>query len=307
MQVILTAKSDFPPRRTLLRQGQIVQVGRTAWADVSFPHDAEMADVHFSLECGQHTCLLRSLQQGSPTLLNGDPATESEVNNGDEITAGRTVFAVTIEGKPLAPQAGPAARDAPAEVEQETGESGFPHVAFLLSREVASNCELGDEAAALLADEQNPREFLDKLIEAGLSQDAIGFLAAALPPREAVWWACLCIGGETDAADAAALEAAKTWVADPTEDNRRAAQTAAKATQIKTAAGCAAHAAFMSGGSINDPGMPEVLPPPQLAGRLIGSAVRLTVLQGDPKEMDAGYRHCLELGLAVADGEQRWE
>ena len=54
--------------------------------------------------------------------------------------------------------------------------------------------------------------------------------------REAVWWACRCVAdalvGEPPAPVARALDAVKAWVADPTDDNRRACWPAAEAAEI---------------------------------------------------------------------------
>src|SRR5262245_44734732 len=108
---------------------------------------------------------------------------------------------------------------------------------------VATRRELPREALDLLEQEQYPR--------------AVRLLAEALPKREAVWWACQCVrhagGPELATLAVAALRAAEQWAADPSEDNRRAAYTAAQPVGFGTPAGCAALAAFLSGGSLGPP------------------------------------------------------
>ncbi len=114
------------------------------------------------------------------------------------------------------------------------------------------------------ARDQAPRSFLDALIEAGEFPDAVRFLAHALPKREAVWWACLCAreaaGADPPEPVAAALRAAEAWVADPSEENRRAAVARGRGGRAAAPpAGCAAAAAFWSGGSLGParrPGRP---------------------------------------------------
>src|SRR2546423_1326844 len=58
--------------------------------------------------------------------------------------------------------------------------------------EVAAAVSLSDNARALLPPALTARQFLDALAAAPLPDDAIRFLAAALPKREAVWWGVLC-------------------------------------------------------------------------------------------------------------------
>src|SRR5438270_5229403 len=72
--------------------------------------------------------------------------------------------------------------------------------------EVARNYELGADARGLLNDGLSPGAFVEALRAAALYDDALQFLAYALPKREAVWWACLCLwhgcrpGPDADAA-----------------------------------------------------------------------------------------------------------
>src|ERR1051326_6159110 len=123
--------------------------------------------------------------------------------------------------------------------------------------QIFSVSEPGDKAGALLRDGQPPREFLNLLVEKALFPDAVRFLAHALPKREAVWWACLCAGQvfatEAPAKMTAALRAAEQWVEEPSEDHRRAALPAAEVAEFGTPGGCAALAAFWSGGSLGPP------------------------------------------------------
>jgi hypothetical protein len=60
-----------------------------------------------------------------------------------------------------------------------------------IAAQICSVAGLGEKSRALLKD-QPPQEFLNLLIQEGLFQDAVSFLAHALPKREAVWWAWVC-------------------------------------------------------------------------------------------------------------------
>src|SRR5665213_3591351 len=122
------------------------------------------------------------------------------------------------------------------------------------TRQLATVAELSDEAKALLvADEPAPPAFIAKLVEGEHFADAVRFLAHALPKRESVWWAWVAArnaaGPEPAPPIKNALEATERWIVQPTEEHRRGAMVAGEAAEFGTAAGCAALAAFMTGGS----------------------------------------------------------
>ena len=76
--------------------------------------------------------------------------------------------------------------------------------------------ELDGDGEKAIAGADSASAGVDRLVAAGRHQDAVKLLAHALPKREAVWWACMCARAIPDAAlppeDAAAIEAAETWV-----------------------------------------------------------------------------------------------
>ena len=126
--------------------------------------------------------------------------------------------------------------------------------------EICRKFALSDEAKPLLKDGMTPQQFLAVLQEKQLVPDALRFLGQALPKREAVFWAYTCAkdaAGATPPENVAkALAAVNKWVLDPSEDNRRATQAAYEAADLGTPAGCAAVAAFWSGGSMAPKDLP---------------------------------------------------
>ena len=296
-------------RKTFLRVGQIMKIGRTEWADFSVPQDVAMAPIHFSVEYDTHVCRLRDLQSGAGTLVNGKPVGEAVLNHGDNITAGATTFHVHIEG--AAPAAAIAAAVAvAATTATRKGESGFKHVVPPTAAEVCKLFELDDPAKGLLDEKQTTRQFFTLLSKQQLHLDAIRLLAHALPKREAIWWATRCVRaalGESEPVrtDRVALEAAERWVTEPDEKNRRAAQSAADATGYETACGWLAAGAFWSGGSIAPPDMPDVPPKETLTPQAAVVAINLTATT-DPKKTPQFYAEFISLGVAVADGQNRW-
>ncbi len=174
------------------------------------------------------------------------------------------------------------------------------------ARELALRCELSDEAGALLHDNPGAAVFLDRLAEAGLHADAIAFMAHALPKREAVWWACLCVRstlGQTASPEIVkALTTAEQWVYKPTDANGHLAMVAAEATDFSAPASWAAVAACWSSGNMSAPGAPPVVPGEDLAGRAVAGALMLAATMNDPNEIEDCYRRFVAQGLDLARG-----
>jgi hypothetical protein len=176
--------------------------------------------------------------------------------------------------------------------------------------DVAKPLSLSDEARAALTPGQSPRQYLDALLLLAKHQDAIRFLAAALPKRESVWWACLCLREALSSPLLApaknALEAAERWVIDPREPQRRTAHDAAEAAGWGTATGCAAAAAFWSSGSLAPANLPAVPPRDDLTAQGVAGALLLAAV-ADP--LNAGKRQelFLKIGLEIAAGGRRWD
>ena len=176
---------------------------------------------------------------------------------------------------------------------------------------ICSVAELGPDAMAFLRPDQRPPEFVAVLVENKVYPDAVRFLAHALPKREAVWWGWMsarrAAGEHPPPKIKAALEATEKWIAQPTEENRRAAHAAAQAAEFSTAAGCAGLGAFFSGGSIAPPEAPIVPPGEYLTAKAIAGAVNFAAMGGEPKEAPEKFRSFIAQGLDVARRIQLWE
>ncbi len=147
---------------------------------------------------------------------------------------------------------------------------------------------------------------MQNLISTSALDEAVQFMAFALPKREAVWWACLCarsqVKDSTPASVVAALGAAEGWVYRPTEENRRAAMDRAHAIPIDSPSAWAAIAAFWSGGSLGPPNQPAVPPAPHLSGVAVAGAVTLAAVQSDPALADQKRRRYIEIAVDLANG-----
>jgi hypothetical protein len=174
--------------------------------------------------------------------------------------------------------------------------------------ELVGQLELAEPARACLRDGVSPAEYLNALMKGGHLADAVRFLALALPKPEAIWWACRCARasspGEPTPGSAAALAAVEGWLADATDEHRRAAKLAADAAPLGTPAGCAALAVFLSGGSMAPPDLkiPVVPPPEGATARAVAGAVLLAGVVAQPDQAEAKYRRYLDDGIQIGSG-----
>lgn len=184
-------------------------------------------------------------------------------------------------------------------------------VAAKTAAEVCGRFDIGEEARALLRPDLSPGDYLEILKGRDRFPAAIQFLAYALPKPEAVWWACKCVresaGGSPTAAAAAALQAAEKWVTNPTDENRRAAMPAAQGAGLATAAGAAALAAYVSGGSLAPANLPPVSPGDMLTAQTVTGAVLVAAVERETQKAFDKFRRFLVLGTEVASGTNRWD
>jgi hypothetical protein len=172
-----------------------------------------------------------------------------------------------------------------------------------LAKDVCQRVHLDKPARALLRDEQTAIEYVQLLTREGHFNAAVNVLAQMFTPREAVWWACVC--ARQSPPDPAApewnkaLAAAERWVTEMNEESRRAAGEAAKEAELANAAGCAAMAAFYSGGSIAPPDAPVAEPAPEVCPQLAAGSILASALTPNPLEAPARYRRFIEQGLGL--------
>src|SRR5688572_29533358 len=117
---VIVRRGPLAGRTLVLEPGQVAEVGRTRRAALSFPDDKGMSGFHFVFACERDGCRLRDLNSSNGTFVNGARVKETLLQEGDEIVAGSTTFAVTFAasvGSPAAVlTAAPAAAPPPGPV-----------------------------------------------------------------------------------------------------------------------------------------------------------------------------------------------
>ncbi|MBC8871649.1 MAG: FHA domain-containing protein, partial [Planctomycetes bacterium] len=84
-------------RKLWLVEGQAIVVGRTEAAELVVPDDPRMSGAHFSVAWVDGEFRIRDLESTNGTCLNGVKVSDAPLEDGDEITAGHTRFAVQME------------------------------------------------------------------------------------------------------------------------------------------------------------------------------------------------------------------
>ncbi|HTK53363.1 MAG TPA: hypothetical protein VL308_15845 [Gemmatimonadaceae bacterium] len=185
-----------------------------------------------------------------------------------------------------------------------------PSVAWLVER-----AQLPEDVAPLAAASSDGAALVQALVADGKTPEAFRVIAAALPPREGVWWAWVSArhatqlaaeGREPPAKLAAALAAVEQWIANPDDDRRRAAWAAAQAAGLETAAGCAASAVFFTSGSVAPADVAPVPPPAGIDRMLAGNAVALAV-SVHPQHLEALAGAYIAQGLEVVKQLGGWD
>lgn len=166
-----------------------------------------------------------------------------------------------------------------------------------------------EEGRLLVRPDQGPGETIRVLQAAWHFADALLLAARLLPPREAVWWGCVCTWSvaaeDLNEAEIACLRAALRWVVHPTEESRRAAGAIAQSNGIETPAGALALAAFLSG-DLGHPDFP-VAAPSDACSTACSSAVSLAAVHRDPMMYNWHYCRFIGVALQIAQGQHRWD
>lgn len=176
--------------------------------------------------------------------------------------------------------------------------TGLPAVRAV---EVCRYFSLSGDGRKLLQPDITPEQFMDVLVENKLYPDAVQLLGHYLPKRQAVWWALTCVKqGLTEVTPVVeeAFKATEKWIADPSEENRKATLKAADEADASTPAGAAALAAFYS------EGLPKTEDPKANARAFfmtakLASAAVLLAATGRPEELQIMFAAFVEKGREV--------
>lgn len=181
--------------------------------------------------------------------------------------------------------------------------SDWVNVRWTQARQVV---ELTDpRAARALADTVTPAGYFAGLRSEDRFEEAVAFLALALPRLDGVSWAAQTLAATAEPAgaeEAAARDAIRAWIAEPTDQLRRRAWTVGGEAPDWSPERLLAHAAFLSGGSISPVDLPAVNPETDLSGRMVAATIiSAAYATADP---DAVLQKALDAGDLIARGKR---
>jgi hypothetical protein len=96
---IEVASGPAAGKKSVLGAHQLIEVGRTDWADLAIRDDPRMSSRHFRLETEAAGCYVEDLGSSNGTCVNGVRITQrTALKDGDHVTAGETQFVIRIQG-----------------------------------------------------------------------------------------------------------------------------------------------------------------------------------------------------------------
>ncbi len=184
--------------------------------------------------------------------------------------------------------------------------SQYPKLRLLDPKDLIAKLDLDrdDPSAAIIAGAERAEALVGGLAAAGAAAHLAKSILHMLPPREAVWSACLfarLAEVRLDAAPSRAHRAAEVWVRDQDEPTRYKAYECAQAEEMATTGAWAGMAAFFSGPSLAPIDAQTPVPPPPGQGAVAAAAAHSILLALAPLD-EALPVQAATLAKRVAEG-----
>ncbi|MCZ4294570.1 DUF6931 family protein [Vibrio sinaloensis] len=182
----------------------------------------------------------------------------------------------------------------------------YKKIPYQTCGQILPRFKASEEAQQQLDPEMSVSQALEALQQAQLFNDLIQFLAHALPVREAVWWASLCLQLRQDVWNPTQLQCIQTaqqWVQSPAEELRRKAELLSNRLELNCGPSWLAQAVFWNGsGSIVAPDLPAVMPDPFLYAKAVAGAINHSAALPTWNESPAYYTQSVAYALDIANG-----
>ncbi|WP_039961751.1 DUF6931 family protein [Rhodopirellula europaea] len=297
MPLLLTAHpADDTDVRLILRVGQEARVGSSEWVEMSLPDDAALSPEHFVVRCGTDA-VIEVLEGQNALIVAGDSCdrlTLSETGQCEtEFVAGQTAF--SVRWSPDVTTATPKTNPQQLATSDETIDD---HATIASLAKVMS---MSDASTALIQSPDQTMDYLQRLIDASLNDDAIRFLAGALPVRTAIGWA-IDASGFANRASSTLDQSILAWQTSGDEPDRRKVRDQLAVSSPDNVTRWIAQAIIFSGGSLGPDDQPPIPPPSHLSGVAIMTSHRWSVA-AEP-DRDTAMQQWLQSGSALLQREQ---
>lgn len=275
-----------------MRQGQVVTVGRTEWADHAFPADQDLLPVHFSIEfTADHVRVICAA--GATVVADDAEETVIRLPQGLVFSAASTKF--VVESSPDVPSSEPDQADAAADAEAAQATSDPQAAEGWVSAEATLDAlclaPIGDAA-----DLKQPAALIERLVADARQADAIQAVAWILPRPDGLRWAIECVEHGTagpSEQDLSALAVARQWCDDPTPENAAAAGRVVESVGTERSTGWLAQAAYWCGDDISGSDQVKVPPPAPLFSAAIKGALVKLAFECRPDDPTSVFAECL--------------
>lgn len=166
--------------------------------------------------------------------------------------------------------------------------------------------ELDEQSRSMFDPEGRPDALVRDLAGAQLWSDAVKLASRTLPPRESVWWACVCARKMASINDnpeeMSALQSAESWVYKPNDENRKNSFDLAQASDLCLAGGLSAFAA-----TFNDSTLPlvdgtEAELDKVVFSSMVSGAVMLSAGDAQPDQVQKRFEQFLQSAEDIANG-----
>lgn len=297
MPLLLTAHpADDTDVRLILRVGQEARVGSSEWVEMSLPNDAALSPEHFVVRCGTNA-LIEVLDGQNALIVGGDSCdrlTLSETGQCEtEFVAGQTAFSVR-----WSPDVTTVTPEAKSKQQATSDEILDDHATIA---RLAKMMSMSEASIALIQSPDQTMDFLQRLIDSSLNDDAIRFLAGALPIRTAIGWA-IDASGFVDRASSTLGQSILAWQTSGDETDRRKTRDELPVHSPDNVTRWIAQAIIFSGGSLGPDDQPPIPPPAHLSGVAIMTAHRWSV--SAEADRDSAMQQWLQSGSVLLQREQ---
>jgi hypothetical protein len=174
---------------------------------------------------------------------------------------------------------------------------------------IASSCKLG--AAALDLNLDLPcHEYMKALLAHKLRTDAIKFIAAWLPPRDALWFGCLGVWQVDRLSAQPGFKGMGSMVVNyitaPTLEGLSNFGNPKDATRANSPLGLLCQAVIYSGNNLCPYPKKIIKPDASLVGKTVANALILAATKWPGKDRNACLEQFIDMGLDIAEGKHLW-
>ncbi|MCK6265167.1 hypothetical protein KP803_17970 [Vibrio sp. ZSDE26] len=182
----------------------------------------------------------------------------------------------------------------------------YKKIPYQVGMQVIGRFKPSEETLSLITEDSSINESIEILNANEQYFDLCQFFAHALPVREAIWWAALCLEQRKEdwnPTQIQCIETAKSWAQTPSEELRRKAELFATRLNVNCGPSWLAQAVFWNGsGSIVAPDLPQVMPDALLYSKAVAGSINHAAALPEWEHTHRYYHYAIETATNIAKG-----